>query len=217
MRIKRKPWAEELYAQNKELYLKFPTELRGKWSQFFGNDHPIEVEVGSGKGGFITQLAQKYPEKNFIAFEINEMALAYLLRTQQEQPLKNLFLVIGNAKEINQYFAPNEISNLYLNFSDPWPKTRHEKRRLTAPSFLNNYHEVLASNGHIKFKTDNQGLFTYSLMTIANDRDLMIDKLTFDLHNSVYAKDNIETEYEMKFSAMGEKIFMLEAHFEKEE
>ncbi|BDR56400.1 tRNA (guanosine(46)-N7)-methyltransferase TrmB [Xylocopilactobacillus apis] len=215
MRMKRKPWADELYEQNQNFYKKFPYDIKGNWHNFFGNDKPIELEIGSGKGGFITQLAKIHPEKNFIALEINEMALAYLLRKQFELKLPNLFLIIGDAKEVDQYFEKQEINNIYLNFSDPWPKSRHEKRRLTSPGFLDRYQKILNKNGKLTFKTDNQSLFIYSIKTIANKSEAIIDKLTFDLHNSEFVKENVETEYEIKFSKKGAPIYMLEAHFKK--
>lgn len=136
MRIKRRPWADELYAENQDLFRKFPYDLRGKWHEVFKNNQPIELEIGAGKGGFITQLAQNNPNKNYIALEINEMALAYLLRKQAEKRLTNLFLVVGNADEVGQYFAEGEVSNLYLNFSDPWPKSKHEKKKIDCTEFF---------------------------------------------------------------------------------
>lgn len=217
MRIKKKPWADELYKQNSELFRKFPYDLKNKWHEHFLNDNPIELEIGSGKGGFITQLAKSHPQKNFVALEINEMALAYLLRKQAAEPLKNLFLVIGNALEISQYFEVGEVANLYLNFSDPWPKKKHEKRRLTSPEFLKQYQQILQNDGNLRFKTDNQKLFIYSLMTMANNNATLLDKVTFDLHKSEYNENNVWTEYETKFAKKGQPIYMLEAHFKEKE
>lgn len=213
MRIKRRPWAKELYDNNPDYYQKFPENLKGNWQNYFKNSAPIELEIGSGKGGFITQLAKKEPKKNFIALEINEMALAFLLRKQIANPLPNLRLVIGNAREIERYFTMGEIANIYLNFSDPWPKKRHAKRRLTSPEFLKKYQKILPKGGKIHFKTDNENLFAYSVKMIANESNLFLNHLTFDLHHSEYNEENIVTEYEQKFSKNGNRIFMLEAQY----
>jgi len=213
MRIKKRPWAKELYENNQDFYQKFPENLKGNWQNYFENSAPIELEIGSGKGGFITQLAKKEPKKNFIAMEINEMALAFLLRKQIANPLPNLRLVIGNAHEIERYFTMGEIANIYLNFSDPWPKKRHAKRRLTSPEFLKKYQNILQKGGKIHFKTDNENLFAYSVKAIANESNLFLNYLTFDLHHSEYNEENIVTEYEQKFSKNGSRIFMLEAQY----
>lgn len=217
MRLKRRPWASALYENNPDFYLKFPESQKGHWNELFLHPAVIELEIGAGKGGFIIELAQRNPEKNYIAMEINEMALAYLLRKQVANPLPNLLLVIGNARDLEYYFAPGEIANIYLNFSDPWPKKKHAKRRLMAPDFLKKYQNILPNGGKIHFKTDNEALFVYSLKAVANEPYLWLDQLTFDLHHSEYNQTNILTEYEQKFSQKGSRIYMLETQYRKGE
>ncbi|MGV0032782.1 tRNA (guanosine(46)-N7)-methyltransferase TrmB, partial [Latilactobacillus curvatus] len=163
-------------------------------------------------GQFITQMAQKYPDRNFIAVEIQESAIAVILQKQVELKLPNLQLLLGNGAALTTFFAENEVAGVYLNFSDPWPKTRHEKRRLTYKSFLAEYQQIMQPTGYLRFKTDNQGLFEYSLMSL-NDYGMVFDDISLDLHNSELAEDNIQTEYEEKFSKRGQVIYRLEAHY----
>lgn len=126
--------------------------------------------------------------------------------------LPNLQLLLGNGAALTTFFAENEVAGVYLNFSDPWPKTRHEKRRLTYKSFLAEYQQIMQPTGYLRFKTDNQGLFEYSLMSL-NAYGMVFDDISLDLHNSELAEDNIQTEYEEKFSKRGQVIYRLEAHY----
>ncbi|MEL1206114.1 tRNA (guanosine(46)-N7)-methyltransferase TrmB, partial [Staphylococcus epidermidis] len=119
----------------------------------FAKEQPIYIEVGSGKGQFITQMAQKYPDRNFIAVEIQESAIAVILQKQVELKLPNLQLLLGNGAALTTFFAENEVAGVYLNFSDPWPKSRHEKRRLTYKSFLAEYQQIMQPTGYLRFKT----------------------------------------------------------------
>ncbi|MBA1395241.1 tRNA (guanosine(46)-N7)-methyltransferase TrmB, partial [Lactobacillus sp. XV13L] len=134
-------------------------QMAGKWQQRFPKKQPLELELGSGKGKFILEKAQQNPQTNFIAMEIQTAALGMILKQQVELKLPNLQLLQANGRELVNLFSPNEIQKLYLNFSDPWPKTRHTKRRLTAPNFLEQYQTILSPQGEIEFKTDNKGLF----------------------------------------------------------
>ena len=212
MRLRNKPWAADLIAANPSMILVSPEDIAGKWQTRFAKEHPIYIEVGSGKGQFITQMAQKYPDRNFIAVEIQESAIAVILQKQVELKLPNLQLLLGNGAALTTFFAENEVAGVYLNFSDPWPKTRHEKRRLTYKSFLAEYQQIMQPTGYLRFKTDNQGLFEYSLMSL-NDYGMVFDDISLDLHNSELAEDNIQTEYEEKFSKRGQVIYRLEAHY----
>lgn len=212
MRLRNKPWAADLIAANPSMILVSPEDIVGKWQTRFAKEQPIYIEVGSGKGQFITQMAQKYPDRNFIAVEIQESAIAVILQKQVELKLPNLQLLLGNGAALTTFFAENEVAGVYLNFSDPWPKTRHEKRRLTYKSFLAEYQQIMQPTGYLRFKTDNQGLFEYSLMSL-NDYGMVFDDLSLDLHNSELAEDNIQTEYEEKFSKRGQVIYRLEAHY----
>ncbi|MCT3525584.1 tRNA (guanosine(46)-N7)-methyltransferase TrmB [Latilactobacillus curvatus] len=212
MRLRNKPWAADLIAANPSMILVSPEDIAGKWQTHFAKEQPIYIEVGSGKGQFITQMAQKYPDRNFIAVEIQESAIAVILQKQVELKLPNLQLLLGNGAALTTFFAENEVAGVYLNFSDPWPKTRHEKRRLTYKSFLAEYQQIMQPTGYLRFKTDNQGLFEYSLMSL-NDYGMVFDDISLDLHNSELAEDNIQTEYEEKFSKRGQVIYRLEAHY----
>lgn len=212
MRLRNKPWAADLIAANPSMILVSPEDIAGKWQTRFTKEQPIYIEVGSGKGQFITQMAQKYPDRNFIAVEIQESAIAVILQKQVELKLPNLQLLLGNGAALTTFFAENEVAGVYLNFSDPWPKTRHEKRRLTYKSFLAEYQQIMQPAGYLRFKTDNQGLFEYSLMSL-NAYGMVFDDISLDLHNSELAEDNIQTEYEEKFSKRGQVIYRLEAHY----
>ena len=212
MRLRNKPWAADLIAANPSMILVSPEDIAGKWQTRFAKEQLIYIEVGSGKGQFITQMAQKYPDRNFIAVEIQESAIAVILQKQVELKLPNLQLLLGNGAALTTFFAENEVAGVYLNFSDPWPKTRHEKRRLTYKSFLAEYQQIMQPTGYLRFKTDNQGLFEYSLMSL-NDYGMVFDDISLDLHNSELAEDNIQTEYEEKFSKRGQVIYRLEAHY----
>ena len=154
----------------------------------------------------------RIPDRNFIAVEIQESAIAVILQKQVELKLPNLQLLLGNGAALTTFFAENEVAGVYLNFSDPWPKTRHEKRRLTYKSFLAEYQQIMQPTGYLRFKTDNQGLFEYSLASL-NAYGMVFDDISLDLHNSDLAEDNIQTEYEEKFSKRGQVIYRLEAHY----
>ena len=183
-----------------------PKACRGKWAERFGNNNPIRIEVGMGKGKFITSLAKLNPDINYIGIERADSVLYRALQKQQELQLSNVVLLLLNADELTLVFGPGEIDRIYLNFSDPWPKDRHALRRLTSPRYLNIYKQILKKDGMIEFKTDNRGLFDYSLES-APAADWSVSDVTYDLHNSEYAQGNVMTEYEERFSAEGNPIF----------
>ncbi|MFD1466371.1 tRNA (guanosine(46)-N7)-methyltransferase TrmB [Lapidilactobacillus mulanensis] len=217
MRLRNKPWAPELIAAHPELIATAETsDLAGKWAQRFADPKlPVELEIGSGKGQFIIGMAQAHPEINYIAMELQTPAIGMILKKQLELQLPNLQLFLGDGADLTDFFATNEIQNLYLNFSDPWPKTKHAKRRLTYRTFLNQYHAVLPADGQLRFKTDNQGLFEYSLISL-NANQWQFDFISLDLHQSERQEINIETEYEQKFAAKGQVIYALDAHYRTE-
>jgi tRNA (guanine-N7-)-methyltransferase len=187
-----------------------PTEYKGRWKERFGNDNPIHVEIGCGKGRFITTLAARHPELNFIAVELKaEVVLRAAQRTEQRS-IPNLAFVQYNAAMLTDLFAESEIDRIYLNFSDPWPKKRHYKRRLTYKSFLDLYKQVLKPHGEIHLKTDNENLFEFSLNQFSNER-FRLRNITFDLHQSSMAEGNVMTEYEERFSSRGQRIYRTEA------
>lgn len=214
MRLRNKPWAKDLINQNLDLIAIQPENMQGKWQTRFAKEQPIFIEVGSGKGRFITELAKQNPQNNYIAMEVQEGAIALILKKQVELKLPNLQLLLANGKDLSELFAENEVSGIYLNFSDPWPKTRHEKRRLTYKSFLKEYQYILKDDGYLQFKTDNQGLFEFSLISM-NNYGMKFDELSLNLHeDEALNQNNIETEYEEKFSKKGFRINYLKAHFE---
>ena len=185
-----------------------PKAHRGRWCKQFGNENPIEIEVGMGQGKFIMELAQNHPEINYIGIERYSSVLLRALQKREELELSNIWFLCVDAKELTEVFEEQEINKIYLNFSDPWPKDRHAKRRLTSPEFMAVYDKVLAEDGRVEFKTDNRGLFEYSLESIPA-AGWQIEEKTFDLHNSPMAEGNVMTEYETKFVAKGNAICKL--------
>jgi tRNA (guanine-N7-)-methyltransferase len=214
MRLRNKPWAKDMINENLDLISIQPEGMQGKWQDKFPKKQPLFLEVGSGKGRFITELAKQHPENNYIAMEVQEGAIALLLKKQVENRLPNLQLLLDNGSKLTELFGEDEADGVYLNFSDPWPKTRHEKRRLTYKAFLKQYQTILKDDGYLRFKTDNQGLFEYSLISM-NNFGMKFDELSLDLHNDeALNQNNIQTEYEEKFSKKGFRINYLKAHFE---
>ena len=191
-----------------------PETYKGKWAEYFGNDRPIYVEIGCGKGRFIAQNAALYPEINFIGVERQSNVLAIAARKLTEQE-KNIALVRADVETLEEIFAPEEIKRLYINFCDPWPKKRWAKRRLTYHGFLELYKRLFGPKGEIFFKTDNRGLFEFSLNEFCGN-DWKLSNITLDLHQSGY-EGNVMTEYEEKFSSQGMPIYRLEARFSREE
>lgn len=211
MRVRHKPWAGEKLAQHPEYVITEPISFKGKWQESFGNDAPIHIEVGSGKGQFIVGMAAQNPDINYIGIELQTSVAVTALDKMLEAGLPNVKLLNTDGGLLSDYFEDGEIDRVYLNFSDPWPKARHEKRRLTYKSFLENYRTILKPNGAVHFKTDNMGLFEYSLGSFSQF-GMVIDKVWLDLHASDF-EGNIQTEYEQKFSAKGQPIYRVEAHF----
>jgi tRNA (guanine-N7-)-methyltransferase len=204
MRLRHNPKAD-IAIENSSYVEQDPLSRKGKWKELFGNDNPIHIEIGMGKGRFLLELAQRNPDINYIGIERVATVLYKAERKQQELKLKNIILLAFNAEKIDEIFEKDEIDRIYLNFSDPWPKDRHALRRLTSPKYLALYDRFLKKEGFIAFKTDNRGLFDYSVET-APLAGWKVKNVTYDLHNSEYAADNIMTEYEMKFSAEGVPI-----------
>lgn len=215
MRVRKKPWAAKYIKDHSDLIVTDPETQLGHWQERFPSQQPIQVEIGIGKGQFIIEMARQNPGINFLGIEIQESVIATALRKLVESELPNVQLVETDGAFVDTLFAEGEIDKLYLNFSDPWPKKRHAKRRLTSPNFLVHYQKVLKDDGRIQFKTDNRGLFEYSLMSF-NNFGMTFDEVWLDLHNSEGNEGNVQTEYEEKFSAKG-PIYKLVAHFEREE
>ncbi len=171
----------------------------------------VMIEIGCGKGGFMLSLAEKNPDTQFVAIEKMSDVLLLAAEKVKKAELKNVKLLCADAETLAEYFEEGSVSRIYLNFSDPWPRPKHAKRRLTAPKYLEIYKKLLAPDGAIFFKTDNRILFDYSLETL-REAGFRFEKLTYDLHNSEYEKDNIHTEYENNFSAKGFAINRVEAY-----
>ncbi len=212
MRVRNRPGAAEMLAAHPNFVISDPTLWKGKWNELFGNDHPIHIEIGMGKGQFITGMAKAHPEINYIGVEMQVSVVSIALDKLIEQPLPNLKLLHVDGSALTEYFADSEVDQIYLNFSDPWPKKRHEKRRLTYKNFLAVDEQILRPNGEIHFKTDNQGLFEYSLASFSQ-YGMILKQVWLDLHQSQF-EGNIMTEYEEKFSSKGQRIYRVEAQFQ---
>lgn len=191
--------------QSEEKAMDTPKENKGKWHELFNNKNPIHIEIGMGKGAFITQLANENPNINYVGIEKYSSVLIRAIEKLPSIQNSNLYLIRMDAEEIEDIFDKKEVEQIYLNFSDPWPKDRHAKRRLTSKEFLARYHNFLTQEGRVIFKTDNRSLFDFSLSQIAI-ANWKIDNITFDLHHSNYLEGNIMTEYETKFVALGNPI-----------
>ena len=178
-----------------------PEDYKGKWSELFHNNHPLHIEIGMGKGQFIHTLASENPNINYIGIEMYSSVLYRALEKQTAEEKPNLYFLRFDAKYLADIFAEHEVDRIYLNFSDPWPKDRHAKRRLTSEGFL-----ILSADGYIQFKTDNRDLFDFSVETAENSPIWNIKELTYDLHHSEFLEGNIMTEYESKFVAEGKPI-----------
>ena len=185
---------------------------KGEMKMVFKNENPVHIEIGCGKGGFITALAEKNPDINYIAIEKNGDVLVLAMEKAVQKGLKNVRFIFGDASFLNDIVAPGEISRIYINFCDPWHKTGHAKRRLTHRNYLEIYKKLLEpKNGDVFFKTDNRKLFEFSLNECA-DLGLKMRNITLDLHNSGY-EGNIMTEYEKLFSEQGMPIYRMEIQY----
>lgn len=208
MRLRNIPRAEGTI-QAHPIVIKRPEDQRGCWHQVFGNKRPVRIEIGMGKGRFILNMAKEHPDINFIGIERYSSVLLRAVEkfdTEEFRELKNVRFVCMDARDIADVFAEGEVERIYLNFSDPWPKARHAKRRLTSVEFLERYEKVLPQGGLVEFKTDNTALFNFSLEQI-KEAAWTLQAFTYDLHhNEEMNKGNIMTEYEEKFSQRGNPI-----------
>lgn len=194
-----------------EYVIKDEESMKGRWHEVFGNENPIHIEVGMGKGQFIMALAKRNPDINYIGIEKFSSVLVRAIEKQNEEQLPNLFFIRMDAEYIENVFDKGEVGYIYLNFSDPWPKDRHAKRRLTSSTFLGRYVNILAEDGGVTFKTDNRPLFDFSVEQVG-EAGWIMENVTYDLHNSEYAEGNIMTEYEKRFSEMGNPICRMVCH-----
>ena len=211
MRVRNRKGASELLEANPQYVVLDPESAKGQWRELFGNDNPIHIEVGSGKGGFITGMAKAHPDINYIGIDIQKTVLSYALDKVLAADVPNVKLLWVDGDSLTNYFEDGEIDLLYLNFSDPWPKKKHEKRRLTYKTFLDTFKQILPDQGQIHFKTDNRGLFEYSLVSFSQYGMTLLG-VWLDLHASD-VEGNVMTEYEAKFSSKGQVIYRVEAQF----
>lgn len=208
-RRKKKGSDEKLLSYQNYVIKEDIDKLKGVWSNKFNNNNPIHVEFGTGRGKFITTLAKQNPNINYIAMEIKEEVLLKAVEKADEANLKNILFIWGNVNSILDYFDKGEVNRVYVNFCDPWPKTRWSKRRLTHSNYLNKYKEILNDEGEVHFKTDNQDLFEFSLNEIASN-DWLLKNISLDLAKNENI-ENVTTEYEDKFMSQGMKIYRCEA------
>ncbi|WP_249872319.1 tRNA (guanosine(46)-N7)-methyltransferase TrmB [Oceanobacillus saliphilus] len=211
MRQRHKPWADDFLNRHNHIVIPNVTEYKGIWQSVFKNDHPIHIEVGTGKGQFLVGMAKQHPDINFIGIEMAKSIIVSAAQKVLDGEVDNLLLLNENAEDLREMFAENEVATIYLNFSDPWPKNRHEKRRLTYHTFLEQYKEVLDPAGKVIFKTDNRGLFEYSLVSF-NAYGMKLEEVNLDLH-AISDPLNVMTEYEEKFAAKGQVIYRSRASF----
>lgn len=209
MRLRNVPGSRDMIAES-QFTIKNETESKGKWKEVFGNDNPIHIEIGMGKGQFIMTLAKNNPDINYVGIEKFSSVLVRALEKQDAAELPNIFFIRMEAENIAEVFDEEEVARIYLNFSDPWPKDRHAKRRLTSIQFLERYKKILAKEGHIIFKTDNRDLFDFSLEQAELAENWKILNHTFDLHHSEYVEGNVMTEYETRFVEKGNAICRME-------
>ncbi len=210
MRLRNIRGSREAVAAN-DYVVHEPEKHKGSWNALFGNDAPVHIEIGMGKGRFLMELAGQNPGINYLGIEKYSSVLLRALEKREEKQLNNLCFIRFDAEYLTEIFARDEISRIYLNFSDPWPKDRHAKRRLTSKEFLRKYDQFLKPEGEVIFKTDNRTLFDFSVEE-AKTAGWELKEITYDLHHSDYAAGNIMTEYEERFSSMGNPIHRLVAY-----
>ena len=210
MRLKNVKGSRERIAAN-EYALKDVEQNKGSWKEFFGDGKPIHIEIGMGKGKFLMEMARRHPNIHYIGIEKFSSVLVRAVQKMEEEPLPNIHFIRMDAEYICNVFEKGEVEEIYLNFSDPWPKERHTKRRLTSHQFLERYDKILKEGGSIQFKTDNRDLFDFSVEEIRS-AGWIIDQCTYDLHHSDFLEGNVMTEYEERFVAEEKPICKVTFH-----
>ncbi|WP_079708217.1 tRNA (guanosine(46)-N7)-methyltransferase TrmB [Paraliobacillus ryukyuensis] len=211
MRARYKPWADDYLKENNNIVVPNPSDYKGDWQAKFTNHAPIHLEIGTGKGQFIMGMAQQFPNVNFIGIEVVQSILVSAVQKVVEEQPDNVCFISDDADNVTDIFGENEVDKIYLNFSDPWPKNKHAKRRLTYKTFLEQYQSILKPGGEIVLKTDNMHLFEYSLVSFSQF-GMELEEVVLDLHE-FNDPTNIMTEYEEKFSAKGQPIYRCRATF----
>lgn len=220
MRLRNIPGAKDAITESSYV-VQNPLEWKGRWNQRFPKKQPLHIEVGMGKGRFLMDMAKLHPEINYIGIEMYDSVLLRALQKRErleEEGLKlnNLMFMCVDARILPDIFEKGEVRRIYLNFSDPWPKARHAKRRLTSREFLARYSQILTTGETVEFKTDNKALFEFSLEEVTEAEGWTLLAHTFDLHHQEeMVRGNVMTEYEEKFSSMGNPICKLIARCEK--
>lgn len=212
MRLRNIPEAKDI-VRNSPFVIQEPCRMRGRWEKLWDNGHPVHLEVGMGKGRFLMEMSLRHAENNYLGMELYDSVLLRALqrRRSMEEAMENLYFLCTDARMLPEIFAEGEIQKIYLNFSDPWPKARHAKRRLTSRQFLKRYEQILSPGGTVEFKTDNLDLFGFSLQEIEESGWTLLYH-TYDLHSEKeQVRENVMTEYEERFSARGNPICKLEA------
>ena len=195
------------YIENSEYVVQDFKAMKGKWKQLFEKQSPLHIEVGMGKGRFMMDMAKAYPDINYVGIEMYSSVLLRAVQKMEEEPLPNLKFIRMDAREIEEVFEQGEVDKIYLNFSDPWPKDRHAKRRLPSRQFLARFSKILKEDGDIEFKTDNRDLFDFAVEEVEL-AGWQVKQITYDLHHDETMNEgNIMTEYEEKFSSMGNPIY----------
>ncbi|MBI9010059.1 MAG: tRNA (guanosine(46)-N7)-methyltransferase TrmB [Tenericutes bacterium] len=215
MRLRKVKHAKDYIETNTLYVIPNPEQHFGKWSKVFNNSNPIEVEIGCGKGKFVYEKALNNPNINFIGIEKFDSVIVRALERLLEEPLPNVKLIRFDAEKIEKVFKKDEVSLIYLNFSDPWPKNRQAKRRLTSLKFLNRYCKVLSNNSLIKLKTDNFPLFQFSMMSFVQHKNYTIEEINLNLYKELPV-DNVQTEFEKRFVEKGNLIFYQKIRFKEE-
>jgi tRNA (guanine-N7-)-methyltransferase len=215
MRLRNVKYAKELLESYPEIIIQNPKKHAGNWKEVFKNKKPIELEIGCGKGKFIYEKAETNPDTNFIGVEKFDSVIVRALEKAMIKPLDNLRLIRFDAVNIDSIFKDYEIHKIYLNFSDPWPKKRQAKRRLTSPIFLKHYTKILNPKGIIELKTDNYGLFEYSMLSLNHDDKFQINSVILDLYKAL-PKENVQTEFEIKFLKLNKPIYYIKSSLKEE-
>ena len=199
----------DVYIENSEFVVQDFKGQKGSWKEVFGTGNPIHIEVGMGKGQFMMQLAAQNPDINYVGIEMYSSVLLRAVQKMEENPIDNLRFIRMDAREIEEVFDKEEVDLIYLNFSDPWPKDRHAKRRLPSRQFLARFNKILKKDGNLEFKTDNRDLFDFAVEEV-EPAGWKTDAITYDLHHDEKMNQgNVMTEYEEKFSSMGNPICKL--------
>lgn len=204
MRMRRLKWAED-YLKNSEARVMEPEKFRNQWKHKLDNGKRLHVEIGTGKGSYSQEMAKMNPDEAFAAIEKNESAAGMAARKYDEEPLANLRLIYGDASDLRSWFGSGEVNVIHLNFSDPWPKKRNAKRRLSSPAFLEQYRDILSDDGEIQMKTDNSSLFEYSVLQMLQ-AGFILEDISVDFRREPHPEDAV-TEYEKKFMEAGNPIY----------